>query len=372
MKLGVSLYSYQQSQFFKELDLEGQIREVGWNLPGADGIELIDEMSLSYPDPDEAFVERWFGWMEAYGTTPVTMDVSLDVLQFRDHVMTYAESADRLKDDIRLAHRLGFKNVRVLSTCPFEVMVAALPVAEELGLRLGKEVHQPMALEGQVVTEIIEYAQKQNSKFIGIVPDFGIFGTRPSEVLLAWYERRGAKAAASDAAVELAGLLRAGKGPFDLAEIAKQTAGNLRVAFKNFVATGECVEGLRHAFTALKSFADERIKAATELDYVVVSEAILLSNTSAETLRQLVPYVVNVHAKFNYMSEIPGHPGQYQDIAIDYLAAVAALKAGGYTGYLNSEYEGQRYFQDRTLAEMQSELNQVRRHQEMLRRLVAV
>ena len=39
IKRGVSLYSYQQSQFFKELDLEGQIREVGTNLFGADGIE---------------------------------------------------------------------------------------------------------------------------------------------------------------------------------------------------------------------------------------------------------------------------------------------------------------------------------------------
>ena len=43
IKRGVSLYSYQQAQFFKELDLEGQIREVGTNLFGADGIELLDE-----------------------------------------------------------------------------------------------------------------------------------------------------------------------------------------------------------------------------------------------------------------------------------------------------------------------------------------
>ncbi|MEK8174968.1 hypothetical protein NKH77_55640 [Streptomyces sp. M19] len=45
---GRVLYSYQQSQFFKELTLEDQIREVGQNLGGADGIELIDEMSLRY------------------------------------------------------------------------------------------------------------------------------------------------------------------------------------------------------------------------------------------------------------------------------------------------------------------------------------
>jgi hypothetical protein len=47
IKRGVSFYSYQQSQFFKQLDLEAQIREVGENLDGADGIEMLDEMSRS-------------------------------------------------------------------------------------------------------------------------------------------------------------------------------------------------------------------------------------------------------------------------------------------------------------------------------------
>ena len=371
MKLGVSLYSYQQSQFFKELDLEAQIREVSENLPGADGIEIIDEMSLRYPDPGPAFIETWLGWMERYKTVPVTMDVGMDVLQFRDHVMSHAECTERLKRDIRLAKSLGFQNVRVLSTCPFEVMLAALPEAERLGLKLGKEVHQPMALEGRQVSEIIEYAQKSGHDLLGIVPDFGIFGTRPSEVLLGWYVRRGAQEAAGEAAVELAYLLRTGRASLDFDSVSLQTAGNLRVAFKNFVGTGICEPELKPAFEALKRFADQRVPKATDLDYVVVSEAILLSNTSPDTLRQICPYVVSVHAKFNYMSECPGRPGEFQDIAIDYESGIKALLDGGYAGYLNSEYEGQRYFQDRMRTEMQSEVEQVRRHQTMLRRLIA-
>ena len=42
IKRGVSLYSYQQAQFFKKLDLKAQIREVREGL-GTDGIEIIDE-----------------------------------------------------------------------------------------------------------------------------------------------------------------------------------------------------------------------------------------------------------------------------------------------------------------------------------------
>jgi sugar phosphate isomerase/epimerase len=372
MKLGVSLYSYQQSQFFRELMLEDQIREVGQNLPGADGIEIVDEMSLRYPDPGEDFIRQWFGWMEKYGTTPVTMDVAMDVLQFRDHVMSHAEVIERLERDIRLAKRLGFAHVRVLSTCPFEVMVGALPLAESLGMKLGKEVHQPMRLEGRQVSEIIDYAQKHATDAIGIVPDFGIFGFRPSEVLLAQYERRGARAEASEASVALSALLRAGQAPFSLDTITQHTAGNLRADFKRFLVSGACAPGLRQPFEALKAFAEAHVPAPGELDYIVVAEAIMQSNTSLDVMRQLAGHVVSCHGKFNYMSEIPGRPGQYQDIAIDYEGAIAALSQGGFTGYINTEYEGQRYFQDRSRAEMMDEVDQVRRHHEMLRRLTGV
>lgn len=371
MKTGVSLYSYQQSQFFRELTLEDQIREVGENLPGADGIEIVDEMSLRYPDPGDAFVVQWFDWMERYGTVPVTMDVSFDVLQFRDHVMDHDEVAERLRHDIRLAHRLGFANVRVLSTCPLDVMVKALPEVERLGMRLGKEVHQPMALEGRQVTEIIDYADRHGTQAIGIVPDFGIFGFRPSEVLLAQYERRGASPRASAAAVELSALLRAGDGPFDLADIALQTAGNLRSEFKRFLTTADSAPALKAPFEALRAFADARVDWPGELDYIVVAEAIMQSNTSFDTLRQLTPHVVSCHGKFNNMSEIPGRPGNYHDLAIDYEGAIGALRDGGYQGYINTEYEGQRYSQDRTRAEMMDEVDQVRRHHEMLQRLIA-
>ncbi|HBW1604257.1 TPA: xylose isomerase [Klebsiella pneumoniae] len=367
MKRGVSLYSYQQSQFFKESTLASQINEVANNLYGADGIELIDEMSLMYPVPDKAFMQRWYQLIDVYGVNPVAMDVGMDVLQFRDHVMTHEECAERLRADIRLAKMLGFSIVRVLSIVPLDVMVKALPLAEALDIRIGKEIHQPMALEGQQVSEIIDYAEKHKTRHLGIVPDFGIFGTRPSEAMLAWFERRGANSAASDAAVKLSGLVKSDPQTFN---VANQTAGNVRSAFGRFIATGECEAGLLTCFNAVKALAEQYVEKPQALDYTVVAEGLTLSNTSAETLREICPHITHIHAKFNNMSEIPGKPGQYQDIAIDYESAIDALRRGGYQGYLNSEYEGQRYFQDRGREFMMNEFEQVRRHQEMLRRLI--
>ncbi|ELX45594.1 hypothetical protein SEK29439_05595 [Salmonella enterica subsp. enterica serovar Kentucky str. 29439] len=125
MKRGVSLYSYQQSQFFKESTLESQLNEVANNLYGADGIELIDEMSIKYPVPDKAFMQRWYRLIDIHGLNPVAMDVSMDVLQFRSHVMSHEECAERLRSDIKLAKTLGFSIVRVLSIVPLDVMVKA-------------------------------------------------------------------------------------------------------------------------------------------------------------------------------------------------------------------------------------------------------
>ncbi|MGW2291538.1 hypothetical protein [Streptomyces phaeochromogenes] len=368
---GVSLYSYQQAQFFKELDLQAQIREVGQNLGGADGIELVDEMSLRYPDPGEDFRRQWFTWMETYGTRPVAMDVGMDVLQFRDHVMSLEECADRLRHDIRLAKALGFANVRVLSVVPIEVLVSALPLAESLDIRLGKEIHQPMTLEGREVGEIMDVVERTGTSHLGIVPDLGIFQFRPSEVQLAWFERRGAQKTACEASVHLALKLRRDEAPFSHVDMARHTAGNLRSEFNRFLKNGMCEREFTKAFEGVRRYTDGRVQDPKELDYRVVAEALTLSRTSADTLRELAPHVTHVHGKFNNMSPMPLKPGQYHEIAIDYEAAIGALKAGGFDGYVNSEYEGQRYSQDRGREDLMDEVDQVRRHQEMLRRLLA-
>ena len=372
IKRGVSLYSYQQAQFFKELDLEGQIREVGTNLYGADGIEILDEQALrKYPHPDPEFFDAWFEWMDKYKTTPVTMDVFGDVLQFRDHVHSYHENAERLMADIRLAHKMGFKNVRTLATCPIEVMTIALPVAEELGIRLGKEIHSPIPLNGQYVNEIVDYVQKTGTKNLGIVPDWGIFQFRPSEVTLDWYMRHGAKEETCKLVTELCLENKFGKGnALKDIDLSLYTAGNVESYFYRYMKHGDAPADLIPAFELMVKLVKENVRDYTDIDFEVMGQALLLSRAKAEDLRELMPYIVSIHGKFYNMSEIPGKPGQYQDIACDYEEPIRFLKEVGYEGYINSEYEGQRRFQDRTEEFLISEVDQVRKHQEMLKRLI--
>lgn len=372
IKRGVSLYSYQQAQFFKELDLEGQIREVGTNLFGADGIELLDEMALrKYPNPPEEFFGQWFSWMEKYHTTPVTMDVFCDVLQFRDHVMSISECADRLKQDIRLAKKMGFHNVRTLATTPVEVMIEALPVAEECDIRLGKEIHAPIPLNGQFVNEIVEYCQKTGTKHLGIVPDWGIFAFRPSEVTLDWYVRQGAKRESCDLVTQICMDNYLGKSDeLNKIDLSLYSAGNVESMFHRYLKHGDAPKDLIPAFNKMQSMIRNHVPGYTDIDFEVMGQALLLSRTKAEDLKELMPYIVSIHGKFYNMSEVPGKPRTYQDISMDYEGPIRFLKENGYEGYINSEYEGQRRFQDRDETYLISEVDQVRKHQEMLKRLL--
>lgn len=372
IKRGVSLYSYQQAQFFKKLDLEGQIREIGTNLYGADGIEMLDEMSLRrYPNISDEFLTQWFEWLEKYHTTPVTMDVFCDVLQFRDHVMSYSECADRLKQDIRLAKKLGFKNVRTLATTPVEVMIEALPVAEECDIKIGKEIHAPIPLNGQYVDEIVDYCQKSGTKYLGIVPDWGIFAFRPSEVTLDWYVRQGAKRESCDLVTELCMDNYLGKSnELNDIDLSLYSAGNVESMFHRYLKHGDAPADLIPAFNKMQRMIRDNVPAYGDIDFEVMGQALLLSRTKTEDLKDLMPYIVSIHGKFYNMSEIQGKPGTYQDISMDYEGPIKFLKENHYEGYINSEYEGQRRFQDRGIEDLIDEVDQVRKHQEMLKRLI--
>ena len=92
----------------------------------------------------------------------------------------------------------------------------------------------------------------------------------------------------------------------------------------------------------------------------------------AETLRHIAAYepkrmldymprIHNVHGKFYEMTADLVEP------SIPYDEIVRVLKQGGYTGYICSEYEGNRWIED---FQEPDSVEQVRRQQEMLKGLI--
>ncbi len=343
IKRGVSLYSYQQEQFFKKLSVKDQIKEVHDNLH-TDGIEIIDEAVIKgYPFPSEEFIYDWNSYMARYNMKAVTMDIYLDVHQFRDHVMNHREAAERLKNDIKLAAKLGFKNVRSLCLVPIDVIEMALPTAEKYDVKIGKEIHAPLpikpgqktaidpVMDPRMVDQIIELAERTGSKHVGLVPDFGIFQHSPTDLAVAYYKRH--------------------FNPDMVDFIMEQNK-------------------LKAPSTDVMKMIDEKFPGHG-LNFMTLNSLCLHeSSAQPEDIKDIIPYIVSIHGKFYHMTEIEGKPGCYEDKAIDYETPIKYLKECGFDGYIDSEFEGQRFCQDSGEENLIDGVEQVRRHHEMLARLI--
>ena len=334
---GVSLYSYQQEQFFGQMDWKAQIKEVHDNLK-TDGIEIINESVIpQYPFPSEVFIADWNETMARYNMKAITMDVYLDTMRFRDHVMNYAEAAELLKMDIKLAAAMGFQNVRCLCMIPIEIIDRALDTAVKYNVRIGKEIHAPYPIKrdpnregGEMVSELLEYVDKKGTNMVGLVPDFGIF-------------------AHSHSRVSLASTLR--------------TADPVHLAWYRENAKGQEREELMGMF--MKAFPN----AGMESMMLSMIFAPYHQAAEADDLRDIIPYILSFHGKFNEMTEIPGDPGHYEEAAFDYANPFRVLNECGWDGYVNSEYEGQRSQQDQGYEGLPDSVKEVRRHHEMMARL---
>ena len=91
---------------------------------------------------------------------------------------------------------------------PIDVIEMALETAEKYNVRIGKEIHFPIPIKRRtekknkygmsavrdfrLVEQIIDLKTKTGTKYLGLVPDFGIFQHRSSQVTID-YERRNAK-----------------------------------------------------------------------------------------------------------------------------------------------------------------------------------
>jgi hypothetical protein len=206
-------------------------------------------------------------------------------------------------------------------------------------VRIGKEIHAPYPIKydpsregGQMVAEVIDLIKKTGTKHLGLVPDMGIFQHSPARVNVEHQLRT-----IDDP--KLRDFILRNKDSMDPEEFAA-------VIDKDFPSLGHMQKRMLRMFMMTKSAADP------------------------EDILGIVPYIVSIHGKFYEMTEIPGKPGQYEDKSINYADPIEYLKKGGYNGYINSEYEGQRSQQDRGYEFLANEVEEVRRHHEMLARLI--
>jgi sugar phosphate isomerase/epimerase len=324
MKRGISIYSFQEKYYEGKMSLEDCIATAASF--GVKGIEMLpDQMVPGYPSVkynlSETFANTFEELMNKYQTIPVCFDVYGETKLYKHRAVTQQEIVEQLVMYMKTAKRLGFPIMRLLFHIPVDVIEQVIPYAEELDVKLAIEVHAPHLITGDWVNRNLEMAQKQGTKHFGIMPDLGTFVKTLPRVLIADQLRKGAQ----QNVVDYIDQVYASQDiPKDLKGIVERMGGNTQdLWLANQVTLGRW------------KYHDPKLL----LDYM--------------------PYIFHIHGKFYEVTEELVEPD------VDYDNIMAALQEGGYTGYIMSEYEGQRITQGMDVG--YDEVEQVRRHQEMLK-----
>lgn len=342
IKRGVSFYSYQQADFFDEMDYRDMVREVHDHLK-CDGVEIINmNVVRDYPFPSREWVAQWQQTISRYDMHPVSFDGFLDTMQFRDHVMNYGEAADLIKRDLRLASELGFTHIRTMTALPNAVTERCLETAEKYNVKIAWEIHMPLSIKRtdipcnkyraggeNCVMETAEWIEKTGTKWVGFVPDFGIFTDGP------YY-----------GAVEA--MIR---------RVARRDSGlaaDMQAMLEKIVWTKKFVEQLKK--TDIVERLDDSEKRV--LHHAVMADP--------EDLELILPYVCSFHGKAHNMVEDPDLPGHYIEPATRYKEVFDVLKRNNWDGYICTEFEGQAAYGDLPREQFLDEKEQVYRHHQMM------
>jgi sugar phosphate isomerase/epimerase len=320
IKRGVSLYSFQEEYYLRKMSLEDCIAaSAGF---GAFGIESIaEQMMPGFPALSDEFYEQWRAWMLEYGTTPTCHDMFLDTKRHKGRLLDDDEMVASVVRDIEHASKLGCSSIRILVITPPHIMELAAPYAEEAGVKLLLEIHSPWTFTTDWIVQHIDVMRRTKSGILGLMPDLGIFVERFPQVIIDRFLRDGAHPELVKAIVE------------------------------TYDGQGD-VKGLP-AWVEAHGGNQQDIGLARTVGHYV--------NENPRKMLEYMPLIHHVHGKFYEMTEECNEP------SIPYEEIIRVLHQGGFSGYISSEYEGNRHIQD--AFEVDS-IEQVRRHQVMLKRLI--
>ncbi len=324
IKRSVSLYSFQEEYFHHRLTLE-QILATVASL-GIPGVEILgDQMIRGYPNMTDEFVKSWHGWMDKYGLTPVCLDNFLDWNKYKGRVMTVDEQVESMTLDILNAEKLGIPITRVIHDVKPIILEKLAPAAEKHKVKLALEVHAPSDMDTPFEQELYEMFRRVQCPYIGFAVDFSLYTKRLPRIICERYGREGMKPEIINYLVSSynKGTLHA-PGAAPLPQVIMQMGGR-------------------------------------EVDIMWAFMGTHMISAEPRKMLAYMPYIHHIHGKFWEM--LPDGT----EYSIDYKELIPVLVEGGYSGWISSEYEGNRWIHDALPVDS---TEQVRRHQAMLKALL--
>lgn len=333
IKRAVSLYSLQDQYARGKMTLE-DLFEFLVDI-GVEGVEFItDQMMHGTPYPSEESLRHWDHMIEKHGLKPVCNDIFINTTLYKNRVLTTKESTKLLIDEIKLANRLGFDLVRLVSKTPPEIIEPALLTAEKYNVTLALEIHAGMSFSHPATKAFIDQLKKLDSKYLGLVVDAGIFCRRLPRVAKNYFLGLGLNPAIAE---YIDSIFDKGLDPLQHFKVNSFS--------KNAGTFPDDLEKL--------------IKSDIDRTYAILADG--YENSTFEILDAYMPYIKHFHGKFYEMTD------EGTEYSIPYDEFITYLSKKDYEGYIASEYEGQRFV---LFDQPIDDLGQVKKHQEMLKRLI--
>lgn len=296
IKLGLTLYCFTPEYAKGILDLEGIIRTA--SQMGYTGYEMVaTQMSPDYPFVSQEFVGQLTDLNRKYGMEIISYAANMDRGMRPDRNLTEDEMLARAITDVKSANKLGCHVMREQFLCGPNVLKRLAPYAEEYDVKVGIEIHNPEYPTSPYMQEYTKVIEESGSKYIGFIPDFGCFATKPNKPNWDAALRNGA----TEEMLNLAAKLRYDEVPMDEARKIMLEHG------ANGAAMG--------AFQGMYGFVT------------------FYNEPDLEGLKKIMPYCVEMHGKFHYVhSDLHEHSIPYEQI-------LPIVQESDFDGYIMSEYE---------------------------------
>src|SRR4051795_13019169 len=303
IKLGLTLYSLTSEWAAGRYDLAGLLDAVADAGIGP-GIEIVASQTLrTYPLVTDEFVREWRDAVDRHGFVPSSFGANLDMGRRRDRDMTLDEEYEFTVAQFRSARALGFPLVRIQSAKP-ELIRRLMPVADELDLTLGWEIHAPLGPNSPKVVEIRELYDEIGSPRLGFVADFSSTMHAMAPTTLRKLATMGGLTAAD----------------LDRLQSIWETDADINAQHGEFVA-----------YLHSRGIAPESPGSFALLAFNMHGHG------DPREWGDILPQIKHVHAKFY---DIDAHG---DEPAIDYPAIVREFVRGGYSGFFSSEWEGHAF-----------------------------
>ncbi|MBB5263346.1 sugar phosphate isomerase/epimerase [Catenibacillus scindens] len=329
IKSSVSLYSLQYQFLWGKMTLEDLFKYM--KDLHVDGIELLpDQMLKGTPEPSEETYAMWHNLVNKYGLGLACDDIFLNTNLYKNRELTKRECIDLIKKEIIMAHRLGFKVIRLVSMVPAWILEPCLETAAKNDVALCIEVHGGLGFDVPKTEEFLKEMIRLDSPYIGIVPDTSLFCRRPPRVV-------------SDYCRQVYGT-----NP-EIIKYAEEVFASGTDFFALNVKNGGMDPKLK---SLIKDPAKDMFFAQNLEGY---------ENRPLSCMDPYVKYIKHFHFKLYEMTE------EGTEYSIDYKEVLEYLHKHGYNGYVSTEYEGNRWvLPDHEIPEKE----QVAAHQKLIQKLI--